>query len=372
MRIGLAIYKFDPSKGGAERYAFDLACRLLAKRHQVCVFCSEGVDVPGIELIRLKTAAYPKWLRTLSFALAHRARWRSLRIDSMLGFGNTLEAHVYQSHGGVQNVWMGRELASYPDRRQRTYKALLLKASLHQRLQQAIAEYPLRSAAQPRIVAISDMIKAQLIEYFGLTGQKVDVVYNGVDTVRFRPSAERHREGPLQILFSAANFRLKGLLPLLKALASIVRTGGDFRLTVMGRGKQDSYRALIDRSGLADKVVFLGETRTPEVIYREADVLAHPTYYDACSLTTMEGMASGLPVISTRWNGSSALISPAAGFVLDDPDYTPALESAIVSLFETGIKTSMGLEGRRIIEGYTMKENADRIEEILFEVHGGR
>jgi UDP-glucose:(heptosyl)LPS alpha-1,3-glucosyltransferase len=371
MRIGLAIYKFNPSKGGAERYAFDLASRLRDKGHDVLVFCSQGLDIPGIQTIRLNTLTYPKWLRTLSFALSHRARWRSFNLDIALGFGNTLEAHVYQSHGGVQKVWMERELASYPDRGERAWKALLLKTSLHQKVQQLIAEHPLRSLTGLRVVAISDMIKTHMVEHFNLKASSVNVVYNGVDTLRFMPG-EATAAGPLHILFSAANFRLKGLLPLIKALSAVARQRSDFHLTVMGRGRPDSYRALIDQWGLTDHVTFLGETGSPESVYRQAHILAHPTYYDACSLTTMEGMASGLPAISTRWNGSSALISPECGFVLDEPDDVPALTSALLGLFDVEQRSLMGREARRIIEGYTMKENADRMEEIFFEVQGGR
>ena len=73
MKIGLAIYNFDPKKGGAERYTYDLAGRLAARGHEVLVFCARGITVPGITLIPLSTLSYPRWLRNLSFALSHRS-----------------------------------------------------------------------------------------------------------------------------------------------------------------------------------------------------------------------------------------------------------------------------------------------------------
>ena len=308
MKIGLAIYNFDPRKGGAERYAYDLSTRLAQKGHQVFMFCAEGVEVPGVTLVKLKTLPFPRWLRSLSFALNHKKQVRRFGLDVVLGFGNTLELDVYQSHGGIQHIWMEREIESYDNLNERQIKAFLLKSSINQKVQQWISEYPIKQNKYKRIVAISDMLKEQMMGYYHLREDKIDVVYNGVDIDRFKP-ADVTPGGPLKILFSAGNFRLKGLSPLLLALGELAKKTRSFQLLVMGRGRRERYNKLIETLNLQDCVTFLGERAQPETVYQEAHILAHPTFYDACSLTTMEGMASGLPTITTKWNGASALIS---------------------------------------------------------------
>ncbi len=55
MKIGLAIYNFNPKKGGAERYAYDLSTMLSKKGHDVFMFCVDGVEVSGVNLVRLDT-----------------------------------------------------------------------------------------------------------------------------------------------------------------------------------------------------------------------------------------------------------------------------------------------------------------------------
>ncbi|OPY72038.1 MAG: Lipopolysaccharide core biosynthesis protein RfaG [Syntrophorhabdus sp. PtaU1.Bin002] len=370
MNIGLAIHNFDPKKGGAERYAYDLSASLLRRGHQVYVFCARAVNLRGATIARFDTARFPRWLRSLTFALGHRTHSKAFPLDVMLGFGNTLTLDVYQSHGGVQRVWMEREIASYDDPREKRIKGALLRRSLNQRVQRWIEEYPIRKGKYSRIVAISDMVKGHMMKHYGLGENLFDVVYNGVDTEKFSPApAETRRDETRKILFSAGNFRLKGLSPLLQSLGEIAKETKDFQLVVLGRGRQERYADLIDRLKLTGLVTFLGETSTPEEVYSEAYILAHPTFYDACSLTTMEAMASGLPTITTKWNGASALIGPGEGYVIDDPSDTTGLSEAIRALFDRDRRDEMGKKARQKLEGYTMERNVDMMEAIFQEVY---
>lgn len=364
MKIGLAIYNFDPKKGGAERYTCDLATRLAAKGHHVVVFCAHGKESPHVTLVPLKTIKYPHWLRNLTFAISHRRALREHRPDVMLGYGNVLSLDVYQSHGGVQRVWMEREIASYGPRGKKGLKPLLLKLSINQAVQRWIEGYAVRQNRFKRIIAISDMVRDHMSEHFGVSKERFDIVYNGVDTARFRPALEPP-PGPTVILFCAGNFRLKGLTPLIRAFARVAGEVKDVRLMIMGRGNRDPYIKMIDEAGVRDRIEFIGETSQPEDIYRKAHVLVHPTYYDACSLTTMEAMASGLPVITTRWNGACAFVSPDEGIVIDEPDNVDILASAIMALTDSGRRTAMGQNARRKMEQFTMDKNADEIEAVL-------
>jgi UDP-glucose:(heptosyl)LPS alpha-1,3-glucosyltransferase len=371
MKIGMAIYNFDPGKGGAERYGYDLATRLAKRGHEVFVFCGNGVKAQGVKLVKVNAFPYPRWLRTLSFALKHRAGLKTLAPDVVLGFGNTLEADVYQSHGGVQRVWMEREIASYDKPAERAYKAFLLKNSINQKIQEWVAEYPIRKKRCSRIVAISDMVASHMVSHYKLDHDKIVVVYNGVDTERFSPAAQKP-EGPLRILFSAGNFRLKGLAPLLLALGKVSKERKDFQLCIIGRGRKERYDEEIRNLKLGDLVVFMGEHSSPEKVYRGSHILAHPTFYDACSLTTMESMASGLPTITTRWNGASALISEEEGYVIDEPSHIAPLAAAIKSLFDEEFRNRMGVQARRKIESFTMERNVTEMERILMETASGQ
>lgn len=367
MKIGIAIYNFNPKKGGAERYAFDLSTMLLKRGHEVYVICRNAIEEKGLKIVRVKTTDLPRWLRTLSFALKHREVIKTLGLDVVLGFGNTLELDVFQSHGGVQRIWMEREIESYDNPSERRLKAFLLKTSIHQKIQGWIAEYPVRTRRFYRVVAISDMVKRHMMEHFNLPGDLIDVVYNGVDIERFRPKTPK-QNARIGILFSGGNFRLKGLSPLIMAAGRLAKQGRVFELVVMGRGRRNRYTRIIEGLGIRDLVNFMGETSAPEDVYNRSNFLVHPTFYDACSLTTMEAMASGLPTITTRWNGASALISKDEGFVIDEPRDIDGLCAAMTELFDEKKREAMGKNARLKIQSFTMERNVDEMERIFFEV----
>ena len=372
MKIGLAIYNFDPKKGGAERYAFDLSQRLSKKNHEVFVLCSNGIPTGDIKLIKVNSIRYPKWSRTLFFALEHKKIVKDLKLDVVLGFGNTIELDVYQSHGGVHKVWMKREIESYDNPVERRLKAIALQTSIHQRIQEWISEYPIKNKNYRKIIAISHMVKKHMIDFYNLQENEIEVVYNGVDTQRFKMGEKIKDRGKIRILFSAGNFRLKGLSPLLNALGGLTKIRKDFLLIVMGRGKKERYTSLIEEKGLRGHVLFTGETAHPELAYMESHFLVHPTFYDACSLTTMEAMASGLPVITTKWNGASTLITEHEGIVIDEPRNIEGLRGAIMALMDKDRMETMGRNARLKVQSFTMERNAQEIERILIEAKDGK
>jgi UDP-glucose:(heptosyl)LPS alpha-1,3-glucosyltransferase len=81
------------------------------------------------------------------------------------------------------------------------------------------------------------------------------------------------------------------------------------RLLILGRNQKHPYLRLAKKIGILEETVFVGTTEEPEKHYSAVDLLVHPTFYDACSLTVLEALASGLPVITTASNGASWIIT---------------------------------------------------------------
>ena len=90
------------------------------------------------------------------------------------------------------------------------------------------------------------------------------------------------------------------------------------------RRRAPEVRALSNgrRAGSASRIAsrFSAIARDPKDCYFAADYLVHPTFYDPCSLVALEALACGLPVITTRYNGASELLTPPTdGIVIDTP-----------------------------------------------------
>lgn len=90
----------------------------------------------------------------------------------------------------------------------------------------------------------------------------------------------------------------------------------------------DEARAL----GLGARVHFLGLVKNMPTLMRSVDAYVFPSRYEAMSLSLLEAMAAGLPVVTARTAGGAEIITRECGIVLEDPDDPAALADAIGSL----------------------------------------
>ncbi|RPJ02304.1 MAG: glycosyltransferase family 1 protein, partial [Deltaproteobacteria bacterium] len=234
-----------------------------------------------------------------------------------------------------------------------------------------------------KIIAISDMVKRDMIRWHRVPEDRVAVVYNGVDTEYFHPRNGRYR-GEIRkrhgignefvVLFVSNNFRMKGLNFLMKALAGLKeRTPQPLRLLILGRDRQGPYRRLAKRLGLSEEIIFAGSTDEPEKYYGAADLLAHPSFYDACSLTVLEALSSGLPVITTSSNGASGVLHQSqGGFVLEDPRDVKTLEEKISYFMNLGRREKASVRARSLAEAHSTERNWREMRQIIEQSIGGK
>jgi UDP-glucose:(heptosyl)LPS alpha-1,3-glucosyltransferase len=99
--------------------------------------------------------------------------------------------------------------------------------------------------------------------------------------------------------------------------------------------------------GIAGRVRFAGHAKDPEAYYAAADVFVLPTFFDPFANATLEAMASGLPVITSRSNGASEILTPGAdGLVVDDLREAAGLARAIGDLTDPTRREAMGRAAR--------------------------
>jgi UDP-glucose:(heptosyl)LPS alpha-1,3-glucosyltransferase len=160
---------------------------------------------------------------------------------------------------------------------------------------------------------------------------------------------------------------MKGLVFLIKALAEIKKENAPpFKLLVLGRDRQDSYLGMARDMGVFEEVVFAGSTDEPEKYYGASDLLVHPTFYDACSLTVLEALASGLPVITTHSNGASGIITQGReGFVISDPRKDQILAGKIAFFLDHERIEKASVAARALAESYSLEKNWREMQAIF-------
>jgi len=379
MRFAIGLREFSKRKGGAERYLVDFCRRMVTEGHEVHVYAEHwDAEDSEIHFHLVKTLRFPKSLRLLSFAMRATEEMIDGKYDITFGVGNTLRADVLQPHGGVHWAWFWRSLGAYDHPILWMIKFLGRVLSPKQWASGWIEDAPYRRGSFPKVVAISDMVKQDMMKWYRIPEERIVVVYNGVDTEHFHPRNRQHR-GEIRrrhglgeewvILFVSNNFRMKGLGFLIKALSKIRRASPlSFKLLVLGRDRRDSYARLARESGISEEVVFVGSTDEPEKYYGASDLLVHPTFYDACSLTVLEALASGLPVITTHFNGASGIITQGQeGFVIADPRDDQTLAEKILYFLEREKMERASMAARHLAESYSLEKNWKKIESVFHE-----
>lgn len=382
MNIALAIENFSIHGGGAESYAVELARTLVSEGWEVHLFGHSWDGEPSQARFH-PIPRLPRWvppsIRIVDFALRHRRMVAEYDFDVILGFGNTVAMNVYQSHGGVHAVSNAGKLRAVRNPLLRFLKRLALLVTPKYHARAWIESAPFRMHDRPVVVAISDMVRDDMAEYFHLNKDEIRLVYNGIDGARF--SSPGRADGSIRkklgfqqevlFLFMAYDFRKKGVDFLVEAAGRLRnRVGhGRFGIVVVGRPPSPALNRLVDRLGLKDTVVFPGSTREPEKFYRECDVFVLPTFYDACSLVVFEAMAAGLPAITTVYNGAAGIIHDRIdGAILEDPADIDRIADAMERFLDREVLRAAGEAAGRTAGHFTLERNHRAMLEIFRKV----
>jgi UDP-glucose:(heptosyl)LPS alpha-1,3-glucosyltransferase len=380
MKIALNIYKYLPVKGGGEGYLAELANRLAERGHEVHIFASEWENnnsrlyYHSIPVIR-----YPKFLKDVSFAINSWRRMSGQGFDIAQVVGRALGMNVFNPHCGVEKAWLKQDIQSVSYPFYRFLKYITRFFSLRQNFILWVDRRQYTRKGVSRIIAISDMIKNDIIKRYNIDHQKIKVVYNGVDLQRFTPdNRNKYRKivreklslgEEFVILYISNNFRLKGLLTLIKALGELKKSRNDFKALIIGRGRESLYRKIAKRLNCLENLMFLGHVKDIETYYAASDIYVHPTFYDSCSLVVTESLASGLPVITTRFDGASGVIDNGKeGFVMGNPMDYEALAQKISLFFDGEFREKASIAAREKAEKYPADKNCEEIIEIYNEV----
>lgn len=183
-----------------------------------------------------------------------------------------------------------------------------------------------------RIGTLSESTQRDLINYYGVPIEKIDVVYSAYDT-RFRPlpkaavdNMRSRYQLPSDFVLAVGNISpRKNYGTLVKALHILKH---DYRLSyplvIAGReywpGGRRDLQALIKQLGLEDEVMFLGEVVGEDLValYNAARLFVFPSLDEGFGIVLVEAMAAGVPVISSNTSAIPEVVGQA-GVLLENP-----------------------------------------------------
>ena len=221
------------------------------------------------------------------------------------------------------------------------------------------------------VVCISEWARTEVLACCAPEhADRVHVVHSGVDTEKLRPRAGARTPGCVRVLNVAALSARKGHRDLLAAHALLRERGHDVELTIVGDGPERAgLEAEAARLGIAGTVTFAGALAHDDVVarYAEADVFCLPSYAEGVPTVLMEAMACGVPVVSTRINGTPELVTDGESGTLVAPGQPAALADALEALVaDEQRRTRHGEAGRRrVVEAFELHAAAGAVRAVL-------
>jgi len=228
-----------------------------------------------------------------------------------------------------------------------------------------------------KIIAISQMVKDDILENYKCPPEIISVVYNGVDLNRFHPKNKNTYRKPIReklgisensmlILFVGSGFERKGLQFLLQSSEYFEKK--DWRLLIMGKGNCKKFMRYVSKNKLCQIIT---KAPQPEIeqYYGAADLFILPSIYEPFGNANLEALATGLPVITTRFCGASNIIQAKHnGLVIKDPYNPKEIAEKINYLFDLSIRKTMGENARKLAEQFSLKRNNQEMLRIYEKI----
>ena len=285
MKVGLVIRQFDPQRGGAERWTYQLAEHAIAAGHEVHVVAQQFAS-PAPR--RLPIIPHPLPQGPLAAGAGGRCPTRacaSCDLDLIHDMGFGWHFDILQPHFGSWRAQFERKLLPLPAWLRAAKRGLSRVAPRYQALDRLAW---LQYADHRRLVlALSKLVARDLERVQGWPMERCKLIYNGVDLVRYTPENRQEVRAAVRrrlnvddqtqlVLFVAHNFALKGLATAVRAVGKLRQANRPVRLLVLGSGRPGPYRRLARRVGAGGRRAIFGQGRGLGAVLRRCRRVCAP------------------------------------------------------------------------------------------------
>jgi len=204
-----------------------------------------------------------------------------------------------------------------------------------------------------RIIAVSESVRASVVQTFGVSEDEVTVIHSGVETntqVDMPPVLD---PGHTPVVGTAGPLEaVKGLPYFLGAAQKVVAHRGDVEFLIAGAGPEEyNLRRLAHQLHISRQVTFIPRLRDFASALAAMDVFCLPSLQQGLGTIMLEAMALGKPVIATGVGGVYSVIRDGKTGLLIPPSQSQPLADRILELLNDPVKArAIGEAGRSLVK----------------------
>ncbi len=234
-----------------------------------------------------------------------------------------------------------------------------------------------------RIVSVSEFHRGWALELGICSAAQIQAIPNGISPAApggyIEPAGLRRQsgagEGDVLILSPARLAAGKGIEYLIEAAAILPRGGPRYRVAIAGDGPVRSRLECLARDrGVSDIVTFLGFRDDVGELLAASDLVVLPSLREGLSISLLEAMAAGKPIIASSIGSHREVASQAEMALLVPPADAAALAEAIQRLArDPGLMDLLGKRARTLFEArYTEDRMLNAYRELYLRLLGSR
>ena len=230
-----------------------------------------------------------------------------------------------------------------------------------------------------RIICISEFAANDVIEHFGISENKIDIIYHGIDNEFFKPVANEVKQNTLKkYCLSSKKYVLhvstfqprKNQLRILDAYERLPnKLKEEYPLVMVGKNGWgcDDVLAKLQQMQSDSQVKWLSDVADDElfVLYQESSCFVFPSLYEGFGFPILEAMASNTPVITSN-SGAMKEIAGEGNVYFVDPYDTGEISYAMRELLtDPLLRNALVVSGKKHAERFTWERSAEKHIEVF-------
>lgn len=204
-----------------------------------------------------------------------------------------------------------------------------------------------------RIVAVGEMVRKNLIDFFGIADNQIRVIHNAVKpfdgNVQNVPLLDKEKnEGHILIGNIGRLTEQKGMMHFIDAAGIVQKVHPEARFIIVGDGdlKKQLYEQVKNKE-LQDVIIFLGYRDDVQNVISQLDFIVLSSLWEGLPLTPIEAFSVGKPVIGTAVDGTREIIRDGIDGYLVEPKEPIKLAEKMNKLIENpDIQKQMSIQAR--------------------------